>query len=62
MEEKEVNEAFERFRVWCIERELPEDIPQKFMLMYDDGKYYQFKNCNTRNYVYVNKVPTPFNM
>ncbi len=57
-----VTEAFERFRVWCREREIPEDLIEKYMFMWDDGKYYQFKNSNTRNYIYVNKVPTPFNL
>lgn len=61
-EQTEVDKAFERFVVWCKEREIPEDLPNKYMLMHDDGKYYQFKSCITRNYIFVNKVPSPFNM
>lgn len=61
MTPEEVNKAFDRFVVWCREREISTDLPDKFMLMHDDGKYYQFKNINTRNYIYVNKIPTTFN-
>ena len=62
MEQIEVDKAFARFEVWCKEREIPADLPTKYMLMHDDGSYYQFKNCNTRNYIFVNKVPKAFNM
>ena len=62
MDNDAVKQAFERFVVWCREREIPENIPEKYMLMWDDGKYYQFKNINTRNYIYVNKIPVPFNL
>ncbi len=61
-QKKRVDTAFERFRVWCIEREIPETLIERYMLMHDDGNYYQFKNIKTRNYIYVNKVPTPFNL
>ncbi len=54
--------AFERFRVWCIEREIPEDTIGKYMYMWNDGKYYQFKNINTRNYIFVNIQPVAFNL
>ena len=60
--EGEVKRAFERFVVWCREREIPADVPHKFMLMYDDGQNYQFKNAATRNYIYVNKEPKAFNL
>ncbi len=62
MDEQMVNTAFERFKVWLKERELPENTIKKYMLMWDDGCFYQFKNRNTRNYIYVNKVPTAFNL
>lgn len=62
MEASDVKKAFERFTVWCREREIPEDLPKKYMLMHDDGKFLQFKNINTRNYIYVNKLPKPFNL
>lgn len=60
--QNEVERAFQRFVTWCIEREIPKDLPEKFMLMHDDGNYYQFKNAATRNYIYVNKVPRAFNL
>lgn len=59
---EDIKRAFERFVVWCVEREIPKELPDKYMLMHDDGNYYQFKNAATRNYIYVNKVPTAFNL
>jgi len=54
--------AFERFKVWCKEREIPEETIGKYMYMWNDGKYYQFKNINTRNYIFVNIQPVAFNL
>lgn len=62
MTSEQIEKAFERFAVWCKEREIPESLIGHFMFMHDDGKCYQFKNRNTRNYIFVNKVPTAFNM
>lgn len=54
--------AFERFKVWLKERELPEDTINKFMYMGKTDRDYQFKNINTRNYLNINIVPKMFNL
>jgi len=61
IKEEDVKRAFLRFEEWLELREIPKEIAKKYMLMYFDGSYYQFKNINTRNYIYVNVLPTPFN-
>jgi len=58
--------AFERFRVWLEEREFPSCDRHlsrfTFMGVSANGRHYQFKNINTRNYIYVNINPRPFNL
>ena len=63
MDNKEIKEAFERFRVWLTEREFNPDDCYKFMFMGKDkqGDFYMFKNINTRNYIRVNIRQTTFN-
>jgi hypothetical protein len=60
--ESEVKTAFDRFQKWLKERELPEDAVDKYMLMCENNGNYQFKNIQTRNYLYVNVIPKPFNL
>ena len=64
MDDKIVSLAFARFKVWCVEREIPAEITEKFMFMgVDESRLnYQFKNCNTRNYLRINIAPAPFNL
>lgn len=62
MPELEAKKAFERFETWLKEREINPGHARDFMFMHNDGKYYQFKNINTRNYIFVNIIPTAFNL
>lgn len=53
--------AFKRFGIWLKEREIP-DIRDLFMYMGKKEGVMMFKNINTRNYLMVNEVPSPFNL
>lgn len=57
MYEQEVERAFKRFKVWCVEREFPETSIDNFMYMGEEPKTgdYLFKNINTRNYIFIKK-------
>ncbi len=62
--EKDIKKVFERFRTWLNERELPSDDKTLggWMYMCSAQGHYQMKNCNTRNYIYVNIEPKAFNL